>query len=253
MTFVVAVVLALGGCGGSSSGGKHASSGSNTAPGTGAGGASGSQGSGTGHAGGRPNGVASQPPRDVVALAVRAIDQVASVHLAGGMQDGGIPVRLDLHLVRSEGGEGQISENGLDFRMIAIGRVLYIQGSDAFWTHFGGATAAKLFHDRWLKAPNSGQFASLGALTSIPRLFAQLLTKHGALRLGRRTTVNGQPAVGVVDKTGGDTLFVATTGKPYPLQIVKRGTGGGNVVFDQFNQPVKLTAPAGAIKFPGVG
>jgi hypothetical protein len=59
--------------------------------------------------------------------------------------------------------------------------------------------------------------------------------------------VDGQKVVAVTDKTKGGTLYVATTGKPYPVQISKPGAGGGRVVFDHWNASVALTAPANAI------
>ena len=200
-----------------------------------------------------PNGVAQKSPQAAVSSAVQAIDQVHSVHVAGSVVDGGIPVRMDLQLVAGRGGQGMVSENGLGFRLIALDKVLYIQGSDAFWSHFAGATAARVFHGKWLKAPNAGQFASVGALTSISGLFGRLLNQHGALSRGHRTTIGGRPALGITDRSRGGTLYVATTGTPYPLEIVKAGSNGGYVTFTGFDQPVALTAPARSIKFPSAG
>lgn len=188
-----------------------------------------------------------------MAAASRTIGIVRTVHVSGSVMDNGITVRLDLSLVRGQGGEGEISENGLAFRLIAYGHMLYILGSDSFWAHFGGATAAKVFHGKWLRTRDSGEFASIGDLASISRLFGELLSVHGKLARARRTTVSRQPAIGVVDRTQGGTLFVATTGKPYPLQIVKRGPDGGQVRFDDFNAPVGLTPPAKAIALPSLG
>jgi hypothetical protein len=47
--------------------------------------------------------------------------------------------------------------------------------------------------------------------------------------------------------SGAGTLYVATTGTPYPLEILKKGGSGGSILFDRWNQPVTLTAPANAI------
>lgn len=191
--------------------------------------------------------MAAKPPDAIVAAATRAMKTVQAVHVSGSIVDNGIPVKLDLSLVRNRGGEGEMSENGLGFQLIAVNHLLYIKGSNAFWTHFGGASAARIFQGKWLKAPAGGQFASLGALTSIERLFGQLLASHGKLAKGATATVAGQPAIGVIDRTQGGTLYVATTGQPYPLEIIKRGAGGGRVTFDRFNQPAALRAPASAI------
>lgn len=164
-----------------------------------------------------------------------------------------MPISLDLRLDRSGGGTGVVSENGLSFRLIALGRELYILGSSAFWTHFGGAGAAKLFENKWLKVPDSGQFATLGDLTNIPYLFRQLLTSHGKLAKAGRATVRGQEAVAVRDTSAGATLYVAASGPPYPLKIVKHGAGGGHASFSDFNRPVSLKAPAHAVSLPSGG
>jgi hypothetical protein len=247
------VTLLLAGCGGgsnrsSSTGAGGTALGTGTATGS-AGGASASAGS-TG-ASGPSNGVASKPATQIVAAASRAIETAHSVHVVGSIVDNGIEVHLDLHLSRGHGGQGRVSENGLGFRLISTGRLLYIQGSSAFWAHFGGARAAKVFHGKWLKAPDAGQFGTLGHLATTRGLVAELLSRHGKLSRAGRTTVGGHPAVGLVDRTQGGTLFVSTTGPPYPLEIVKHGANGGYVRFTDFNQPVTITPPAKSISLPG--
>lgn len=130
---------------------------------------------------------------------------------------------------------------------LSVFRVVYINGSQAFWRHYGGVLAALLLHGNCLKAPASGQFAPL-ALVSNPReLFSALLSNHGTLAKGARTVVNGQNVVAVNDTTKGGTLYVATTGNPYPIEVVKSGLQGGRILFDRFNESVSLTAPANAI------
>ena len=64
---------------------------------------------------------------------------------------------------------------------------------------------------------------------------------------GASTTLIGQKVLAVKDTSAGGTLYVATTGPPYPVDVSKGGTGGGRIVFDGWNQPVSITAPASAI------
>ncbi len=59
--------------------------------------------------------------------------------------------------------------------------------------------------------------------------------------------MNGQKAVGVTDKSKGGTLYVASTGAAYPLEIAKGGASGGKIVFDRWNKPVSLSAPTEAV------
>ncbi|MGO9892438.1 MAG: hypothetical protein ACLP0L_31705 [Solirubrobacteraceae bacterium] len=200
-----------------------------------------------GSSGGSSNGVASKSPDQIVAAATNAVSNVNSVHVAGSVPSAGQQISLDLSLVNGKGGKGSMTENGLSFQIVALGQEVYINGSSSFWNKFGGAPAAQLLSGKWLKAPATGQLASLATLTNGHKLFGQLLSSHGKLEKGKTTTVLGQQAIGITDTTNGGTLYVATTGKAYPIEIVKTGSDGGHIVFDQFNQPVSLTAPANAI------
>ncbi len=172
---------------------------------------------------------------------------MTSVHVSGKVLSSGQNVALDLNLLNGKGGTGSMSQNGLGFKIVAIGPEVYINGSSAFWTKFGGSASAQLLSGKWLKAPASGQLSSLATLTNVQKLFSQLLSSHGKLAEGKTTTVEGHEVVAVNDTTNGGTLYVATTGKPYPIEISKTGSSGGQLVFDHFNQPVSLTAPANAI------
>ena len=50
-------------------------------------------------------------------------------------------------------------------------------------------------------------------------------------------TINGQKAVAINDTTKGGTLYVSTTGTPYPIQISKTGSEAGIVKFENWNSP----------------
>jgi hypothetical protein len=197
--------------------------------------------------GGSDNGVAAKSPDAIVSSASNAVGGVKSVHVSGSVTSNGAPITLDLSLVAGKGGGGQMAESGLSFKIIELNQVVYLNGSDAFWRRVGGNAAAQLFHGKWLRAPASGQFASLAALTDVQMLFSKLLSNHGTLAKGGTSTVAGQKVVAVRDTTMGGTLYVATTGKPYPIQISKVGAQGGRIVFDRYNQSVSLKPPSSSI------
>jgi hypothetical protein len=193
------------------------------------------------------NGVAAKSPDGIVNAASNAVGGVKSVHVSGSLRSGGSPITLDLTLLAGKGGGGQMSQSGLSFKLINLNQTVYINGSDAFWRHIGGSSAVQLFHGKWLKAPASGQFSSISSLTNVQTLFNKLLASHGKLAKGSTTTLSGQAVVAVKDTTQGGTLYVATTGPPYPVQVSKSGSDGGRLVFDHYNQSASLTAPANAI------
>jgi hypothetical protein len=190
------------------------------------------------------NGVASKSPDAIVRDANNAIARASAVHVAGSISNNGVPLTLDLSLVSGKGGSGQLSEGGLTFRVISVGASVYIQGSQAFLSHFAGPAAAQKYAGKWLKAPAAGQFAPIASLTNMQALFSRVLLSHGVLKKSGTTTVNGQQVIALRDSSQGGTLYVATTGPPYPVEVVKNGAGGGRIVFDRINQPVALSPPA---------
>jgi hypothetical protein len=222
---VLAAAL-LGGCGSSGGSGSSSSSSSSSSS----------------------NGVASKTPAEIISAAKAAADSASSVHVSGSIVSGSAPITLNLELLAGKGGRGQISENGLSFNLIQVDGTVYISGSPAFYSHFGGPAAAQLLEGKWLKAPSSnGNFSTLGSLTNLSQLLNTALADHGTLAKGVTTTVDGQKVLSVTDVSHGGTLYVATTGKPYPIEITKSGKNGGKILFDRWNAPVTLAAPKNSI------
>jgi hypothetical protein len=193
------------------------------------------------------NGVASKSPEAIVSAALNAMSSVKSVRVSGAVTNGTSQIGLNLDLVAGQGGRGQMSQSGLSFQIVAVDQFVYISAGAPFWLHFGGAAAAQLLQGRWLKAPATGNFASFAALTNLQQLLKALLTNHGTLAKGTTTTVDGVKVIAVNDTTRGGTLYVATTGNPYPIEVVKGGAQTGRLVFDHFNESVPLAAPANSI------
>jgi hypothetical protein len=194
------------------------------------------------------NGVAAKSPSEIVAATKAAADSASSVHVSGSMVSEGAPLTLDMSLVSGKGGSGKISTKGLSVEVIVVGGAFYINGSSEFYRHFGGAAAAQLLQGKWLKAPTSDrEFASLSALTEVHKLLDSGLANHGTLSKGSTSTIEGQKVIAVSDTTKGGTLYVATTGKPYPIQIAKSGSEGGKITFNQWDVPVTLTAPTNVV------
>jgi hypothetical protein len=195
------------------------------------------------------NGIADKSPADILVATKTASDGAKSVHVSGSIVSDGAPITLDMNLLAGKGGRGQLSESGLSFELIQVGKTVYIKGSPAFYKHIGGAAAAQLFQGKWLKASASdSDFASLSQLTDLRQLVDQTLDNHGlSLTKSGTSTVAGQKVIGITDKSKGGTLYIAATGKPYPVQISKSGSGAGKITFDRWDGPVTLAAPANAI------
>lgn len=198
---------------------------------------------GCGSSGPKSNGEADKSAEQILADASAAASNASYVHVAGAQ---GTKLVLDLSLAAGKGGKGRVTANGLTFDMIRIGPTAYFKGDATFWRNFGGSGAAALMGNRWLKAPaDTGQLSAFTPLTDIAKLFDGVLGSHGSLTKGDETTVNGVKVIGVRDATQGGTLYVATTGTPFPISI--RNAGKGAINFDRWDEAFVLKAPAKAV------
>jgi hypothetical protein len=190
--------------------------------------------------------IASESPSAILSAATSAIDAVSTVRFAGSGVSGGKPISLDLRLVAGKGGEGSVSVGGASFQIVVIGQEGYFKASAAFWKGFTNEAVAQLIGGRWLKAPVTGSFASLANFGNLHALVAALLSPQGTLSKGPLTTVRGQKVIAITNRANGGTLYVAATGKPYPVEVANASEHGA-IVIDDINQPVRLVAPPSAI------
>ncbi|HEX5851622.1 MAG TPA: hypothetical protein VFY36_00885 [Solirubrobacteraceae bacterium] len=194
------------------------------------------------------NELASKTPVQIIDAAKAAAASAVSAHVAGSIVSDGKPISLDMELVAGKGGKGRITVEGLSVKLIQVDKAVYINGSTAFYKRLAGTAAAQLLQGKWLKAPaNSANFESFSQLTNLRKLVGSTLAAHGKLTRGESTTVAGQKVVGLTDGTKDGTLYVATTGAPYPIALVKKGASGGRIVFDRWNKPVTIVPPADSV------
>jgi hypothetical protein len=203
----------------------------------------------------KSNGEESKPAARVLADAKAAATSASSAHVSGSIQSEGTPITLDLSTARGKGAKGSMSTNGLKFDLVRIGDTLYIRGSDEFLKHFAGGAVAQLLHDKWLKASAThGRLKSLAPLTSLGALFEGVSANHGKLVNDGKKTYKGDAVVVVRDTSDNSKLYVAATGKPYPVAIVGAKKGeSGTITFGDWNKSVSLTAPEGAIDISQFG
>jgi hypothetical protein len=219
-----AAAVAVSACGGSSSG----SSGSN---------------------GAASNGITSKSADQILSTAITAAESAKSLHVAGAIKDSGQSVGLDLSIVAGKGASGTISEGSASFKLVDVGGNFYMQPDQAFLLKFAHTqAAAELLKGKWLKGSSTdANFASFGELTSIKTLMGSLTQGHGTLTKGATSTLGGQSVIALNSSKGG-TMYVATTGKPYPLEVSKDSGGqSGKVTFSGYNKAFAITAPANSI------
>ncbi len=194
------------------------------------------------------NGVASKSATEILAASEVAAASATSVHVLSRASQGPLVMTSDLELANG-GGRAEVSLLGLSFEALRVGDMLYAKGNPAFYKNLGGA-AAKVPAGTWLKGPvNGAELAPLAAFVDLRGELRRLVGGGVPVSKGAGTAVNGQPAI-ELKQTGklftGD-LLIATTGKPYPVQLIKHGRETGQTTFSDWNQPVSVTPPANAV------
>jgi hypothetical protein len=199
------------------------------------------------------NGEDSKTVQQIIADVQAATNNATAVHVSGSGNQAGAALKLDLHLVAGKGGYGHITYNGLDFDVVRVGNKAYFRGDATFWKKFGGAAAAALFKDRWIEAPaDSGDLASFTPLTDISKLMSGILgsASSASVTKGVKATIGGKSAIQLVQSgSGGGTLYIATTGKPYPLELQAGNGASGTITFDDWDKIVAVKVPSNALDY----
>jgi hypothetical protein len=198
--------------------------------------------------GSNTNGIASKGASEILAAARNAVASARSVHVESEAAQGALKLALNLELT-SNGGRGEISLLGSSFEVIRIGDTLYLKGNPTFYQRLG-INPTRIPQNTWIKTPaNNRQFAGLTAFTDLRGEVGRLLTSANPVTKGTTTTTNGQKAI-ELKQTGQlytGKIYVATTGKPYPIQITKTGRETGRTTLTNWNQPVSLPVPSKTI------
>jgi hypothetical protein len=193
------------------------------------------------------NGIADKSSNEILTAAEQALENAQSVHLKGAVTDNGQTIKLNLWVSRTDS-KGSITapEGGKTYTVDVIkanGR--FYMHAPAMFRAVGGAAAARVIGDRWVLVPKGDKdFKDFETLVDIPSMAKEMLTPDGAVGKGKQTVVDGKPVIGLNAADG--TLYVATTGQPYPVKIVplKPETPGEQLAFLDYNVPVKVSPPA---------
>jgi hypothetical protein len=203
-----------------------------------------------GGSGSKSNGISDMTATQIVAQMQKDVSHAKSVHITGSGESGGTQLSLDLQLERGTGGSGHIEIGGYGFDIVRIDDKLYFKADAAALNHFAGAVVGKLLAGKWFVVPaSSSGFGSFTPFTDLQKLMNQILTASGRVEKGDETKVADQPAIVLEDTKNGGTLYVATTGPAYPLQLKPGKNRTGTISFTDWDQPVTLTAPKDALNY----
>jgi hypothetical protein len=199
------------------------------------------------------NGEADKTPTEILTDGKKAALDAGSVHVSGSITDQGTTIGVDLRIGK-DAGAGTMTLRGSKIDLVRVGDTVYIRAPASFYTSLGaGQGVGQLLDGKWLKASaTSKEFADLAQLTAIGAFTKQALKPDGTVTKGSETTVDGQKVIELKSSKGG-SLYVATTGKPYPVELKGSGTSKGTITFSDWGASVKAQAPAKSIDLSQLG
>ncbi|MER6731456.1 hypothetical protein [Streptomyces puniciscabiei] len=205
----------------------------------------------TGCGGGDPdagtNGVGKLPADRIQAKTRAAASAASAVRLSGTVVSSGRTYTLDMRL-KADGGTGSVTSKGATFKLLRVGRQLYLKADADFWNQAdgkGGDGAAASLNGKYVKVPQGDPaYRKFSGFTDKDVLLGGLLTLHGTLATDGHHDDAGTRTIRITgDKGSGGSLDVSLEGTPYPLRLV-RGGGAGTLSFSDWGKDFTVTEPA---------
>jgi hypothetical protein len=187
----------------------------------------------------------NESAKQLVAAAAKALASANSVRISGTISESSGPEGVDVVIYGNRDLKGSLILDGDLVQITVVNGTDYYKASSAYWQKSGAPEKiAKQLAPDWLSTPNSSS-SGLGDSLQLGYVSSQLASNTDFKIVGREK-VDGQSAVGVSSSNGG-VLWIAASGKPYPISETKKGNGGGTLSFSGWNTFKLPTAPKGAI------
>jgi hypothetical protein len=197
------------------------------------------------------NGVASKSANEIFAASLAAAKGASSVHVVAKGTSRRASFTLDAVLAEDRA-HARLAFAGGSIDVIRIANAIYIKGDKNYNARLGADFGVNVPNGVWLKgAVTSRPLGQIGAFTAMGRELALILGASGPLAKGPKTKLVGKPAIELkqTGKLYSGALYIATTGKPYPLLLHKSGSEVGVTTFTGWDHPVAVKAPASATEF----
>jgi hypothetical protein len=197
------------------------------------------------------NGILSLPAQQVLDRAGAAVRGSSSVRIKGRVVQNGKTAELDLRLKGADGGVGTVVFDAHEYRIVRVGGDLYVTAGRGAFRALGPAGGSLEGKPVRVSATDP-RFAEVAGFTDLQRIFGLLLQPGAGLTKGDQKDVNGRHALALLNAAGnGGTLWVATSGTPYPLRLDAppsvSAAASGRLDFSDYGAPVTLTPPPGAV------
>lgn len=195
------------------------------------------------------NGISSKTPTQIRASAIAVAQHAASVHVLANATTGPVKLSVNMRYARN-GARGKLSIFDIEIEAVRLGDTLYAKGP-TLDRRIEETFKTKIPPGTWIEGPASnGPLASVGRYTEMTTELPLILSRGTTTGKSTETSVRGQKTIPVElsGKLFTGALYVATTGRPYPIQLVKRGRETGLTSFTDWNKPVALVRPSPAVE-----
>ena len=191
------------------------------------------------------NGVEKLSAGEVHRKAAAALASATSAHVKGTGVFEGHPVNIDLR-ISGTSTSGALAAEGLRVEFTKIGATTYVKGSGPTLVRLGASpAAARLGANRWLKL--GSKQVTLWEGFSLGELADQLVHDDSPVeRQVKQATLHGRQVV-VLTQQNGSKLYVANTGRAYPLRGDYKGPAPGRITFTEYGADFRISAPANPI------
>ncbi|WP_371661967.1 hypothetical protein [Streptomyces sp. NBC_00280] len=202
---------------------------------------------------------------EIAERSLTATSGASSLRMTGNVPDdeSGGTIRIDMALDKRGDCAGTMSMNREGkAELVKSGTTLYMRYDEKFLRAQSEGSSKEeadavvaMLAGKWTKMSATGSdakdLADFCDLDSVLADFKEADSGPGfGVTRGGTTTVGGVPAVVVTEKDGKDkyTMYVASKGKPYLLQVdSKSAKDPGTIVFSDYDKPVAARKPSGEI------
>lgn len=181
------------------------------------------------------NGVGKLSAAAIQAKAKSAAGKASTVRLSGTVVSGGTTYTLDMRL-KPDGGTGSVTSKGAGFRLLRVGKHLFLKADAEFWAHEDGESdgkssdtaAADKLEGMYVKVPTGDPvYKRFSGFTDKDVLLDGLLALHGTLAKDGHHEQEGVRTIRISgDEGAGGTLDVSLKGTPYPVLLGRAGNAG---------------------------
>lgn len=187
------------------------------------------------------NGIDRLEPDSALTEAISAMEATGSYRVKGRTMTGST---INITFKVGKGSTGTIHANGGKFKIVSVAGKLMVSGDSENLSEAVGEDVDDTIGDKWLLMDDKS--ASGFEIFAGGKAFAEaVLGSQGPGEMTLVKDVDGQPAVGLVFPETGGTLWVAASGKPYPIRFEEKGATAnrGVLIFSDFGENVKLPSP----------